>query len=198
MKCDEQLYDEGDTFSYRECGLDLGHPGAHQDWGGTKYARPEPSGDLPPAVTALINRAAEKANAAWGLNERKYPVVVEVTNVYVIWETGESEDDALSILADDPYHVEVQNEHPIDGDITVRRITDNERSDMTGAALGPYIACPDCGKLSMRPEWLHNPLRRCHGPIQWRESDAWSLRYRYNREHAWAPVYDAARQAVAA
>ena len=194
MKCEEALYSEGDTFSYRECQLDLGHAGAH-DYFGQKYPRPIPSGDAEEALD-LIHRAAGRK--AWDLNEREYYIAFEVTNVYLIKVSGESEDAALKSHSDYCDFPDFSREQAIDGSVNIRRATHYELGDMAGSAFGPYIACPGCGQLSMRREWLHNPLRRCHGPIEWRESRAPSLQYRYRREYTWAPVYDAARQLEAA
>lgn len=196
MKCEEALYDEGDTISTRNCQLDLGHRGDHEYFGKT-YPRPVPSGELDPRVTRLIEKAAEK-RGAWGLDERQWPIVVEVTSVYIINAPGDSEDEALAYWGNGDYP-DLDGEQAIDGSFGVRRADEYELSaNQPCSPFGPLIACPDCGNQQMRREWLHNPLRRCHGPIQWRESQSPSLQWRYRREFNWGPVYDAAREQVAA
>lgn len=195
MKCDEQLYRADEDYSSRDCGLELGHDGDH-DYLGEKFPRPKPSGDTDPAVADLIERAAHDTRA-WGMDEMQWPIVVEVTNVYIIKAPGATEDEALAYWGGGDYP-DVENETTIDGSFEVRRADNWQRISMTGAPFGPFLACPGCGKLSMRQEWLHNPMRKCHGPITWREYESASPRHRYSREHQWAPVYDDARQAVSA
>jgi hypothetical protein len=189
MNCDEQLYGDGDDYSYRDCQLKLGHEGAHEYFG-QKFARPVPSGELDPKVADLIQKAAEK-RGAWGLDERQWPIVVEVTNVYIIKAPGETEDEALKFWGDGDYP-DLDGEQAIDGSFDVRRADKYELSaNQPCSPFGPLIACPDCGKQAMQREWLHNPLRKCHGPIKWRESKAPSLTWRYSREITFTPAYGA-------
>lgn len=196
MKCEEPLYTDGEDISYRDCQLKLGHPGAHEYFG-EKFPRPVPADEMDPRVTALIEEAARK-RGAWGLDERKWPIVVEVTNVYIINAPGESEDEALKYWGNGDYP-DLDGEQAIDGSFDVRRADRYELSaNQPCSPFGPLIACPDCGRQEMQREWLHNPLRRCHGPIEWRETQSQKPQYRWRREYSRGPVYDAARQAVAA
>ncbi|WP_328860918.1 hypothetical protein [Streptomyces sp. NBC_00306] len=189
MACNEPLYDdETPTISVRDCQLELGHPGAHEYFG-KKYPRPVPSGEAEEALD-LIHRAAGRQ--AWELDEREYYVAFEVTNVYLIKVSGEDEDAALKVYSDYDEFPDFSREQAIDGGVEIRRADRYELSNMTGAPFGPRIACPDCGREEMRREWAHNPLRRCHGPIEWRETQASNLQWRYRREFNWGPVYSPA------
>ncbi|MFE3657215.1 hypothetical protein [Streptomyces sp. NPDC059165] len=200
MKCDEPLFEDGEKHSSRGCQLELGHSGAHEYFG-KKYARPRASGELSLDVISHLEDAIPAT--AWGVNERSYPVMVEATSRYVVWVDAESEDEALAYWADDPTELDLKGEMVIDGELEVQRLDrfaaqDAFQSRHHGQKIGPQIACPGCGVLAMRREWYHDPMRKCHGPIKWRESNSPSLRYRYSREIQAAPVYDAARKAVAA
>lgn len=170
MNCDEPVYREGEKFPRLE------------------VAEPDPT------IARLIDAAARK-QGRWDLDEVQWPIVVEVTTVYVVNAPGATEDEALANYGDD--YPDLEGEHAIDGSFEVRRPDEYQRS-MTAhtSPFGPFIRCPGCGELAMRREWYHNPLRKCHGPIQWRETPAPSLRYRYSREVGAAPVYDVG-QAVA-
>ncbi|MGW6604855.1 hypothetical protein [Streptomyces sp. NPDC055036] len=98
--------------------------------------------------------------------------------------------------ADGGDYPDLDSEQEIDGSLEFRRIDSYERSSLTGALIGPSIVCPDCGKLAARREWFHNPYRKCHGPIEWRENvHARTLQWRYRRESKATP---AARKQVAA
>ena len=186
MNCDEQLYSDGDDYSYRDCQLKLGHEGPHEYFG-EKFARPVPSGELDPKVADLIQKAADKRRV-WGLDERQWPIVVEVTSVYVIKAPGETEDEALAYWDDGGDFPDLDGEQAIDGSYEIRRADKYQRDSLRSyTGFGPLIACPDCGKQAMRRSWLHNPLRKCHGPIKWRESKAPSLHYRYSREVQYTP-----------
>ncbi|TFI30090.1 hypothetical protein [Streptomyces sp. 4R-3d] len=194
MNCDEPLYRDGEDYSSRDCQLKLGHSGDHEYIGGEKFPRPvlaEPD----PAIANLIDAAAHK-QGRFGLDEVKWPIVVEVTTVYVVNAPGATEDEALANYGGD--YPDLEGEQAIDGSFEVRRADEHERS-LTArcSSFGPFIRCPGCGELAMRREWYHSPLRKCHGPIKWRETQAPSLRYRYSREIGATPAYDA-RQAVAA
>lgn len=189
MNCDEPLYRDGEDYSSRDCQLKLGHPGAH-DYFGEKFPRPVPKDEQDPRITALIEEAARK-RGAWGLDERRWPIVVEVTNVYVINAPGETEDEALENWGGDDIS-DLDDEQPIDGGFEVRRADSYERSLVANTSpFGPLIQCPGCGKQAMQRRWYHDPLRKCHGPIEWRETQAPSLRYRYSREIQATPVYEA-------
>ncbi|WP_330173058.1 hypothetical protein OG875_05265 [Streptomyces sp. NBC_01498] len=193
MTCDEPLYRDGEEFSSRDCQLKLGHSGDH-DYLGEKFPRPELT-EPDPDITNLIAAAAHK-RGIWGLDEVQWPIVVEVTTVYVVRAPGATEDEALANYGDE--YPDLDGEHAIDGSFEVRRLESWQRRDNLGTSpFGPMVQCPGCGKLAMSREWFHNPLRKCHGPIRWRETRAPSLRCRYSREYTATPVYNA-RQTVAA
>lgn len=195
MNCDEPLYRDGEEFSSRDCQLKLGHSGDHEYIGGEKFPRVELA-EADEAITNLIDAAARR-RGAWGLDEVQWPIVVEVTTVYVIKAPGATEDEALANYGDD--YPDLDGEQAIDGSFEIRRIDKWQRRDTLGTSpIGPHVQCPGCGKLAMRREWYHNPLRKCHGPIQWREGRAQSLQWRYSRERKATPAYDSTRQAVAA
>ncbi|MYZ37509.1 MULTISPECIES: hypothetical protein [unclassified Streptomyces] len=186
MNCDEPLHLDGEDHSSRNCLLKLGHPGAHEYYGGQKFPRPE-SAEPNPDVEDLIVAGA-KARNAWGMDEMQWPIVVEVTSTYVIKAPGATEDEALKYWVDGDYP-DLSGEQAIDGSVEFRRIDRWQRRDLTGAPIGPAIACPGCGRLSMKREWFHNPMRKCHGPIKWHETRAPKLYWRYRREHKATPVH---------
>lgn len=171
MKCDEPY--EGNEFE--GCLKELGHAGDHERFR-TRWPRPVPAGELSDEVLALIP-------SRYDIDERDYYLVFEVTSVYLIKVTGESEDDALKQYSDYADMPDFSRESPIDGDVSVRRPTQYERSMNTGAPIGPVIACPDCGKQAMTRSWYHDPYRKCHGPIEWRETRASSPSWRWSRKH---------------
>jgi hypothetical protein len=191
MKC-EETYPEG---SYEECRLDLGHRGDHEYFD-IKWARPEPA-EPDSAVEALLNRAAREARL-WGAKDRKFPVVIERTMTYVYWVDADCEDDALKDVDDGAWEIDLDKSDPIDGSDHVRRLDEFERraafeSEM-GFEFGPRIQCPDCHRLAFRREWYHDPYRKCHGPLVWRQRPG---ALRPWQECNATPVYDAAK-AVAA
>ncbi|HEY9354075.1 MAG TPA: hypothetical protein VIP28_12525 [Nocardioides sp.] len=189
MKCDEPLFKDGDDDSFNFCTRDLGHPGAHEDSFRCRYPRPVPSGDAEEILDA-IERAVPQ-HQRWDLDERDYYIKFAVTNVYLVKVSAESEDAALRQYEDYCDFPDFSREHAIDGGVEISRPERWDLDNLKGAPFGPRVACPDCGALAMRREWMHNPYRRCHGPIKWRESKAPSLRYRYSREFKSAPVYEA-------
>ncbi|MES9587785.1 hypothetical protein ABWK57_02625 [Streptomyces sp. NPDC094045] len=187
MNCDEPLYLPGETYSSRDCRLKLGHSGDH-DYFGQTFSRPVPA-EPDPAIADLIEQAARQ-RGAWDLDEMQWPIVVEVTSVYVIKAPGATEDDALKYWADGGDYPNLDGEQAIDGSLEIRRLDRWQRSDVIGSSsFGPQIQCPGCGELAMRREWFHNPLRKCHGPIEWRENaHARSLQWRYSREFKATPA----------
>ncbi|MFJ2676335.1 hypothetical protein [Streptomyces sp. NPDC087525] len=188
MNCDEPLYLPDEDYSSRDCQLKLGHTGDHEYFGGQKFPRPEPA--EPDLDVADLIEAGGQARRTWGMDEQQWPIVVEVTSVYVIHAPGATEDDALKYWADCGDYPSLDGETTIDGGIEFRRIDRWQRRDLTGAPIGPSIACPDCGKQAMRCEWYHNPYRKCHGPIEWRENaHARTLQWRYQREFKATPAH---------
>lgn len=181
MKCNEP-YPQG---SYEECRLDLGHRGDHEYFD-TKWSRPEPARPNED-VEAILDRADHETRA-WGTEDRSYPVIIERTQVYVYWVDAETEDKALLYVNNNCWEISLDKEQPVNGWDEVRRVDDMERRDAFSneqcGFIGPRIACPDCGNLSMRREWNHNPLRKCHGSIEWIEVTApISPRYQWRRKH---------------
>ncbi|WP_326768591.1 hypothetical protein OG978_32370 [Streptomyces sp. NBC_01591] len=185
MKCEEQLYNDGETYSSRDCQLQLGHAG-HHEYFGQKYPRPVPA-EPDTDVADLIERAARK-HGAWDLDEMQWPIVVEVTSVYVIKAPGATEDEALQVWDNGDYP-DLDGEQAIDGGFEIRRVDRWQRSDVIRCSpFGPQIQCPGCGELAMRREWFHDPFRKCHGPIEWRENaHARTLQWRYRREFQATP-----------
>lgn len=185
MNCDEPLYTDGDDYSYRDCQLKLGHTGAHEYFG-EKYPRPEPT-EPNPDIADLIEQAAGK-HRSWDLDERQWPIVVTVTSTYVIKAPGATEDEALKYWDGD--YPDLDGETTIDGDFEITRLDRWQRDSLTPySPFGPHIACPGCGKQAMRREWYHDPFRKCHGPIEWRENThARALQWRYSREHKATPM----------
>lgn len=194
MKCAES-YPDG---SYQECQLDLGHRGDHE-YVGIKWARLEPA-EPNEAVAELLENSIPAR--VYGVNERSYPVLVEATTTYVVWVDAETEDDALAYWADDPTDLRLDGLTAIDGSLEIQRLDrwqrqDAFRSRQQQQGIGPRIACPDCGALAMLREWHHKPLRKCHGPIEWRETRSDCLEWRYRREFKPAAPVHAARKQVA-
>lgn len=192
MKCSEP-YPDG---SYEECQRDLGHPGQHE-YLGIRWARPE-LGELPLDVERVLEETLPAK--AWGVNERSYPVVVVETITRIVWVDAESEDEALAYWADDFADLDLKSSDVVDGYLEFQRPDEFQRQEAAerrrgGREIGPEIQCPDCGELSLKREWYHDPYRKCHGPIEWRK---YASAVRAYREFKATPVYDAARKQVAA
>ncbi|WP_030024849.1 hypothetical protein [Streptomyces monomycini] len=168
MKCDEPLFQDGSDYSSYDCVLELRHTGAHEDARGRKYPRAVGLG-LDEDINDLI-ADRHPTHALWDLDEREYPIVVETVTRYVLWVSAPSEDDALAYYADDPTDISLNGEVVIDGSIEVQRM---DRFDFPealatrhhGEKVGPKLQCPDCKALSFTRTTIHNPYRRCHGPI---------------------------------
>ncbi|NUU22919.1 MAG: hypothetical protein HOV68_15620 [Streptomycetaceae bacterium] len=171
MNCDEPY--EGNE--YEGCMKPVGHAGDHERYG-TRWPRPVPSGELSDRVLKLIP-------GGWGSDEREFFLAFEVTNVYLVPVCAESEDEALEMYSDYADLPDFNRYDAVDGDVSVRRPSFDERVGMTGAPIGPQIACPGCGALAMRRSWYHRPLRKCHGPIGWTTWTAASGRLVASRKH---------------
>lgn len=188
MKCSEP-YPDG---SYEECQRDLGHSGQHEYFS-TKWARPQLN-QLTPDVESVLEETLPPN--AWGVDERSFPVVVVETITRVVWVDAESEDEAIAYWADDFADLDLKSGHVIDGYLEFQRPDEFQRQEASevrrhGQNIGPEIQCPDCGRLSLKREWYHDPYRKCHGPIEWRKTPAALRAY---REFKATPVFDAARK----
>lgn len=182
MKCEERYPEQ---YAYEECQRDLGHSGNH-DYFGKTWARPEPA-EPDEDIEVLLDRA-DRETRAWGTEDRSYPVVIERTVTYVYWVDAASEDDALKNVASDTWEIDLSKEPGIDCADEVRRLDQFERRDAfhseMGYEFGPRLQCPGCHRQSFRREWFHNPMRKCHGPIEWDERTAASSpRYQWYRVH---------------
>ncbi|MYY79689.1 MULTISPECIES: hypothetical protein [unclassified Streptomyces] len=179
--------------SYRTCDRDLQHSGAHE-YLGQKWQRLAPA--LPdPGVEALLEDSLP-ANA-WGIDERRFPIIVTETITRVLWVDAETEDEALAYWADDWTDIPLKDADVIDGSLDFERPDEFQRQEAFEARghrrhVGPEIACPDCGATSFRRSWFHNPYRKCHGPIAWKVSLG-----RPMRDWQQTPVHDAARSTEA-
>jgi hypothetical protein len=189
VKCGEPM--PGD--SWRECERDLKHSGPHK-YLNESWPRVVPN-EPAPAIAALLERT-RPANT-WGVDERRFPIVVVETVTRVVWVNAENEDAALAYWADDYTDIELDGTRILSGDLEFRRLDDFERVELTGNPIGPVIACPGCGDLAMRRVWYHNPLRKCHGPIEWTETKAPNPSYRWRRKFQATPI-GAKREVVAA
>lgn len=194
MKCGEPQ----PGSSYATCDKNLRHSGDHR-YLNQSWPRPvpaEPDWDVNELLDAAVPRDC------WDYTERSYPIVVVETITKVIWVDAEDEDHALDRYADDWSDIPLEGAHVISGDLELRRPEVWERdeafrSQREGSRIGPKIACPGCGRLAFRREWMHDPMRKCHGPIEWSEARSAQPSWRWRREFKSTPVYDAARQAVA-
>ncbi|WP_329114569.1 hypothetical protein [Streptomyces sp. NBC_01353] len=186
MKCDQALFQDGETISIYSCTRDICHPGAHEDARGRRYARPVPSGEAEDILNFIDSQVPQ--HQRWNLDERDYYVKFEVTSVYLVKVSAESQDAALMQYDDGCDFPDFSREQAIDGSVDVLRPDHYDLSGLTGAPIGPQIACPDCGALAMHPAWYHKPYRRCHGPIEWTETNSPNPRYRYRRTFPQAPT----------
>ncbi|MFJ3878008.1 hypothetical protein ACIPW5_11165 [Streptomyces sp. NPDC090077] len=189
MKCSETNPNE----TYQECQKELKHSGDHEYYS-HRWPRPEPAGldeDVEDALLAAEHRVPQ--HLQWSLHKREYLVAFEVTTTYLVRVSAKSEDDALNRYADYCDYPNFANEDAVDGSVEARRLTEWERSDHEHSQqLGPEIACPSCGRLSMHPRWFHDPYKKCHGPIQWKQYP----NGRPYRDHVQTPAF-AGVQAVA-
>lgn len=189
MNCDEPK--PGD--SWRTCDKDLKHAGDHRYLNQT-WPRPVPN-EPDPDVEALLDRT--RPARTWGVDERRFPIVVIETVTRVLWVDAETEDDAIAYWVRDHTDIELDSAQVLDGELEFRRLDEFERSGLIGSPMGPMIACPECGDRAMSRSWYHNPLRKCHGPIVWTETKAPNPRYRWRRKFQATPI-GGTREAVAA
>lgn len=180
MKCGEPK--PGATF--KDCDQELKHRGDHaylgERWPRLQLAEPDYD------VQELLDNQTPRN--AWGVMERSFPIVVTETVVRVIWVEAETEDQALAYWGDDPTEMPSDGE-VLDGSFEFERPDQWQRqaafqANRFESKIGPLVPCPGCGVEAFRREWIHNPFRKCHGPIEWRESvTARNPRWRWSREH---------------
>ncbi|MGW4759577.1 hypothetical protein [Streptomyces chartreusis] len=194
MKCGEPK----PGSSYATCDNKLKHRDDHtylgDRWPRVRLAEPDEDVDV------LLSRAAREAGA-WSAEERSFPIVVTETIVRVIWVDAENEDQALAYWGEDPTDLPSDGE-VLDGSFEFERPDKWQRqaafrANRFESKIGPLVVCPGCNAESFRREWMHNPLRKCHGPIEWRETGLSNPRNRWRREFKATPV-GGARQAVTA
>ncbi|RSN13787.1 hypothetical protein DMH25_08345 [Streptomyces sp. WAC 01325] len=194
MKCGEPK----PGSSYATCNNKLKHRDDHtylgDRWPRVRLAEPDEDIDV------LLSRAAREAGA-WGAEERSFPIVVTETIVRVIWVDAENEDQALAYWGEDPTDLPSDGE-VLDGSFEFERPDKWQRKAAFKATrfeskIGPLVPCPDCKAEAFCREWMHNPMRKCHGPIEWRETNSSNPRFQWRREYQVTPV-GGARQAVTA
>jgi hypothetical protein len=193
MKCVER----NPESSYQECELELDHSGSHR-YLSTKWSRPEPA-EPDWDVQELLDTTLPRN--AYGVEERSFPIVVVETVTRVIWVEAETEDQALAYWGDDPTDLSLDGSEVLDGSLEFERPDKWQRqaafqANRFQSKIGPLVLCPGCGAEAFRRNWIHAPYRKCHGPIEWRESQSSNPRFRWRREFRSTPVYDADRQAV--
>lgn len=194
MKCGEP--NPGKT--YADCDLELKHRGDHS-YLGQRWPRlqpNEPNWD----VRELLD--SQTLRDAWGVMERSFPIIVTETVTRVIWVEAETEDQALAYWGDDPTDLPSDGE-VLDGSVEFERPAPWQRqaafrANRFESNIGPLVICPGCGAEAFRREWMHNPMRKCHGPIEWRETPSTNPRYQWRREFKSTPVYGDARTEVTA
>jgi hypothetical protein len=195
VKCGEP--NPGKT--YADCDLELKHHGDHS-YLGQRWPRLQPNEpDLD--IDVLLSRAAREAGV-WGVEERSFPIIVTETVTRVIWVDAETEDQALAYWGDDPTDLPSDGE-VLDGSVEFERPALWQRqaafrANRSESKIGPLAICPGCGAQAFRREWMHNPMRKCHGPIEWRETRSTNPSYRWRREFKSTPVYGVAEETAGA
>jgi hypothetical protein len=159
--------------SYQTCDRDLKHPGDHS-YLRERWPRPipaEPDWD----VQELIDRALSSSNGWY--EGPSFPIIVTETVTRVLWVDAETEDDALAYWADDWTDIPLKDAEVIDGYLEFSRPDNEQRQEAFRSQgnraerkIGPLQKCPGCDAQAFGREWLHDPYRKCHGPIAWRTS----------------------------
>ncbi|MET9304949.1 hypothetical protein ABZX68_06370 [Streptomyces cellulosae] len=190
MKCGEPM----PGSSYRTCDRNLRHNGDHS-YLGDRWPRLVPA-EPDWRIHELLEDAMSRSRTY--TEGPSYPVIVTETVTRVIWVEAENEDEALAYYADDYTDVPLQDSEVLDADLEFERPDKYQReaafrSACSGNRVGPLVACPGCGATAFRRAWFHNPYRKCHGPIQWRQGG----HGRPMREFVAVPV-GGSRQAVTA
>ncbi|MFE6903839.1 hypothetical protein ACFVFJ_44660 [Streptomyces sp. NPDC057717] len=188
MKCSES----NPGSSYQECERDLEHSGDHK-YLNTRWSRPEPV-DADQDVQGLLD--ATRPQDTWGVDERSYPIVVIETTTRLIWVDAENEDQALAYWGNDPTDIDLDGANVLDGELEFQRPDRWQRQDAFRAKrfeakIGPLLKCPGCDSEAFSREWIHDPHRKCHGPIAWRAP----RHGRAYREHQQTPAFAGTRQA---
>jgi hypothetical protein len=180
VKCGEPK--PGATF--KDCDQELKHRGDHA-YLGERWPRLQPAEPDYDVQELLDNQTPRNA---WSVMERSFPIVVTETITRLIWVEAETEDQALAYWGDDPTEMPSDGE-VLDGSFEFERPDRWQRqaafqANRFESKIGPLVPCPGCGVEAFRREWIHNPFRKCHGPIEWRESaTARNPRWRWSREH---------------
>ncbi|MFE6482431.1 hypothetical protein ACFVGN_05750 [Streptomyces sp. NPDC057757] len=195
MKCGEPK--PGST--YQDCDKELQHGGDHA-YLGQRWPRLRPAESDWDISELLDNQTPRNA---YGVMERSFPIIVTETITRVLWVDAETEDQALAYWGDSGDYPSLDNTEVLDGGLDFERPDRWQRQTAFaaqgyGAKIGPKVQCPGCKAEAFRREWMHDPMRKCHGPIEWREGRSSTPRYRWRREHKSAPVYSATSKAVAA
>ncbi|MFJ2259517.1 hypothetical protein ACIOKD_14445 [Streptomyces sp. NPDC087844] len=192
MKCGEPNPDK----TYADCDRDLKHSGDH-GYLRDRWPRIQPN---EPAWDVQELMEDQTPRTAWGVMERSFPIIVTETVTRVLWVDAETEDQALAYWSDGGDYPSLQNTEVLDGCLDFERPDRYQRqaalqSRHHGSKIGPQILCPGCNAQAFRREWIHNPMRKCHGPIQWRETRSMKPQYRWRREFQSTPVGGAPAQA---
>jgi hypothetical protein len=108
---------------------------------------------------------------------------------------AENEDQALAYWGEGGDFPSLDNTEVLDGCLEFDRPDKYQRKEALASAnhgrkIGPLVRCPDCGRESFRQSWLHDPYRKCHGPIQWRMGG----HGKPLREYQQTPLHDVARK----
>lgn len=194
MKCGEPM----PGGSYQTCDRDLEHSGDHS-YLRDRWARPETT-EPNYEVLELLDDTAPRD--AWGLLERSFPIIVTETVTRLLWVDAENEDKAVAYWADDYSDIPLKDSEVLDAYLEFERPDKYQRQDAFRSQgmsnrgvskIGPFQKCPGCDSTAFGREWLHDPYRKCHGPIAWRLSVG-----RPMREWRRGPAFDAARKAVSA
>ncbi|MFS8200516.1 hypothetical protein ACLVWQ_17740 (plasmid) [Streptomyces sp. CWNU-52B] len=188
MKCGEP----NPSKTFADCDLELKHRDDHS-YLGQRWPRVQPS-EPDWDVQELLDDQTPRN--AWGVMERSFPIIVTETVTRVVFVTAETEDQALAYWGDDPTDLSLDGSEVLDGSLEFERPDRWQRQDAFRAKrfeskIGPLVVCPGCGAEAFRREWMHNPMRKCHGPIEWRENPSAKPRYRWRREHRSTPAFDA-------
>lgn len=189
MKCGEPM----PGSSYQTCDRELKHSGGHA-YLNQRWPRPVPN-EPDYDVLELLETTAPRN--AWGLEERSFPIIVTETVTRLLWVDAENEDEALAYWADDSTEIPLKDAELLDAYLEFERPDKHQRQEASRARVdsyrdapkvGPLQKCPGCDAVAFGREWLHNPYRKCHGPIDWRISCG-----RPTRQWHRNPAFDAAR-----